>query len=158
MTNHTSQAHFNDDLTAVEIDRLTVRDRDVAREVQRWTSGERGTVVDDPELLGDADLTAFVTEAVKIGAHALSAVGQAQDATALQQMLKDVGEKATESTTKVIETTERATKAATETMTKAANDAKKVIVEADTASRKAFTESVDTAMHPPHRAGLRSAA
>lgn len=145
MTNCTPQAHFDDALTAVEIERLTVRDKDVAREAQRWTAGERGAVIDDPDTLAAADLTAFVSEAIKIGAHALSAAGQAQDARALQQMLKDVGEKAAESTTKVVETTERATKTAAETMTKAANDAKKAITEADAASRKEFTTSVDNA-------------
>jgi len=145
MTDNTPQTHFTDDLNAVEIQRLTVRDKDVAREARRWTAGERGPIVDDPEALATADLTAFVTEAVKIGAHALSAVGQAQDAKALQQMLKDVGEKAAESTAKLSESTERVTKAASEVMTKAANDAKKAIIEADTTSRKEMTEAVATA-------------
>jgi hypothetical protein len=83
-----------------------VRDKDVAREAQRWTAGERGPIVDDPEALAAADLATFVTEAVKIGAHALSATGQAQESRALQQMLKDVGEKAADSTNKVAETSE----------------------------------------------------
>lgn len=139
------QAHFDDTRNAVEIERLTVRDKDVAHEAQRWTTGERGPIVDDPDVLAAADLTAFVTEAVKIGAHALAAVGQAQDAKALQQMLKDVGEKAADSTTKLTESTERATKAASDAMTKAANDAKKAIVEADATSRKEFTQAVATA-------------
>ena len=58
---------------AVVINQLTVQDKDVAREAQRWTTGERGDIVDDPQALADADLSGFVTEAVKIGAHALSA-------------------------------------------------------------------------------------
>ncbi|ORB77020.1 hypothetical protein BST46_26880, partial [Mycobacterium timonense] len=76
-------AHLDGSLTAVEIDQLTVRDKDVVREAQRWTDGERGKIVDDPDVLADADLTAFVPEAIKIGAHALSAPGQAQDARVL---------------------------------------------------------------------------
>lgn len=140
-----NSAHFDDALTGIEIERLTVRDKDVAHEAQRWTAGERGPVIDDPDVLAAADLTTFVTEAIKIGAHALSAAGQAHDAKALQQMLKDVGEKAAESTTKAVETTERATKTAAEAMAKAANDAKKAITEADAASRKEFTTSVDNA-------------
>lgn len=145
MSNHTPQAHFNEDLNAVEVERLTVRDKDVVREAQRWTSGERGHVVDDDAALAGADLSAFVTEAIKIGSHALSAVGQAQDAKALQQMLKDVGDKAADSTAQLKESTQQATKAASDAMTKAANDAKKAIVEADATSRKEFTQAVAAA-------------
>lgn len=87
----------------------------------------------------------FVSEAVKIGAHALSATGQAQDARALERMLKDVGDRATDSTAKAAEATQRTVKDATETMTKAAADAQKAITEADAATRKQFTESVTTA-------------
>ncbi|MCV7202050.1 Fis family transcriptional regulator [Mycolicibacterium peregrinum] len=145
MSRNNPGAHFNTDYTAVEIERLTVQDKDVAREAQRWTAGERGSVIEDSETLAAADLSAFVSEAIKIGSHALSAVGQAQDAKALQQMLKDVGEKAADSTTKLTESTERATKAASVAMSKAANDAKKAIVEADATSRKEFTQAVASA-------------
>ncbi len=48
-----------------------------------------------PRTLATADLSDFVTEAVKIGAHALTATGQSQDARALEQMVKEVGDKAT---------------------------------------------------------------
>ncbi|WP_319431578.1 Fis family transcriptional regulator [Mycobacterium sp. RTGN5] len=138
-------AHLDCDQSAVVIENLTVRDKDVAREAQRWTAGERGPVVDDPAALAAADLTAFVTEAVKIGAHALSATGQSQDARALELMVKEVGEKAENSTTKAAELTERAVTAATETVAKAAKDAKTAIVEADAASRKEFVEAVAAA-------------
>jgi vacuolar-type H+-ATPase subunit E/Vma4 len=137
--------HFDDNLTAVVIDRLTVQDKDVAREAQRWTSGERGPIVDDPATLASADLTEFVTEAVKIGSHALAATGQAQESRALDRMLKDLGDKAADSTSKATEITERAVKSASEAVAKAANDAKKAITEADAASRKEFTESVAAA-------------
>lgn len=139
------QAHFDTTLTAVEIERLTVRDKDVAREAQRWTNGERGPVVDDPDALTAADLSAFTIEAIKIGTHALSATGQAQESRRLEQILKDVGEKAADSTSKAAEATERAVKSASEVVGKAAADAKKAITEADAASRKEFIESVATA-------------
>ena len=112
-TNRT--AHLDDDATALVVEHLTVRDKDVVREAQRWTTGERGPVVDDAEVLADADLTEFVSEAVQIGAHALSATGQAQDARALERMLKDVGDKTADSTAKAAEATGRAVKDATET-------------------------------------------
>ncbi|MBP2453012.1 Fis family transcriptional regulator [Mycolicibacterium lutetiense] len=145
MTDTTPQAQFNSSLDGVDVERLTVQDKDVVREAQRWTTGERGPIVEDPTVLSAADLTEFVTEAVKIGAHALSAVGQAQDAKALQQMLKHVGDKAADSTTKLTESTQRATQAASDVMAKAANDAKKAIVEADATSRKEFTQAVAAA-------------
>ena len=94
MPRQNQHAHFDDSLTAVEIERLAVRDKDVVREAQRWTDGERGAIVDDPDALADADLTAFVTEAIKVGAHALSATGQAQEARVLERIMKEVGEKA----------------------------------------------------------------
>ncbi|MHA7650470.1 Fis family transcriptional regulator [Mycobacterium sp. ML4] len=101
--------------------------------------------MDDPNTLAAADLSDFITEAVKIGAHALSVTGQAQESRILEQMLKEVGDKAADSTTKVIEITERAVKSASEVVAKAATDAKKAISEADAASRKEFTDSVSTA-------------
>ncbi len=145
MNNQNQRAHLDETATAVVIEKVIVRDKDVAREAQRWTSGERGPIIEDPPALAQADLTAFVTEAVMIGAHALSATGQSQESKALQQMLKDVGEKAIDSTNKAVQNTERAAKAASEVVAKAANDAKKAIVDADAASRKEFTQSVATA-------------
>ena len=56
---------------AVVINQLTVQDKDLTREAQRWTTGERGPVVDDADVLAAADMSDYVTEALKIGAHAL---------------------------------------------------------------------------------------
>ena len=57
MPDKNRQAHFDETATAVVIERLTVRDKDVAREAQRWTAGERGPIVDDPDTLAAADLS-----------------------------------------------------------------------------------------------------
>ncbi|ATO68171.2 Fis family transcriptional regulator [Mycobacterium avium subsp. hominissuis] len=133
-------------MTAVEIEQLTVRDKDVVREAQRWTDGERGKIVDDPDVLGDADLTAFVTEAIKIGAHALSATGQAQDARVLERMMKEVGEKAADTSAKAAEVTERAVKSASDAVGKAAENAKKAITDADKATRRELQESTKAAV------------
>lgn len=125
MTDNKAQARFDDTLTGIYIERITVHDKDVAREAQRWTTGERGRIVDDPDELAAADLSAFVTEAVKIGAHALSAAGQAQDARAVEQMMRDLGEKAAETSTKAVEVTERAVKSASDAVARASEDAKR---------------------------------
>lgn len=140
------QAHFDDSLTGVVIEQLTVRDKDVAREAQRWTTGKRGPIVDDPEALATADLSAFVTEAVKIGAHAVSATGQTHEAQALERIVKEVGEKAADTSNKAVEVTERAVKSASEAVTKAAHDAKKAITDADKATRRELQDSTKAAV------------
>jgi hypothetical protein len=48
-TNRT--ARIDDDANALVVEHLTVRDENVIREAQRWTTGERGPVVDDLQLL-----------------------------------------------------------------------------------------------------------
>ena len=146
MTQHDGYAaHFNADTSGVIIERLDISDRDVCREAQRWTTGERGPIVDDPDLLAAADLTNFVTEAMHIGAHALSATGQARDSRALDQMLKDVGDKTADSTAKAAEATRQAVKDASEVVTNAADAAKKAFSEADTRTRKELTAAIDSA-------------
>ena len=146
MTEHIKYpAHFDDDASAVVIDRLTIHDREVAREAQRWVSGERGPLEENLDALTGADLTNYVTEAVRIGAHALSVTGQAQEAQALERMLKDVGDKTANSTTQAAELTARAVREASEAVVTAARDAKTAITEADTQSRKELTTAVMTA-------------
>lgn len=138
-------AYMDDDYSSIVIENLIVKDKDVASEARRWTTGERGPVVDDPGILGTSDLSAFVIEAIKIGAHALSATGQSQDARALEMMIKEVGAKAENSTARAAELTERAVKSASETVTQAAEGAKKAITEADAKNRKEITEAVTAA-------------
>lgn len=138
-------AHFDDDASAVVIERLTIHDREVAREAQRWVSGERGPLVENLDALASADLTNYVTEAVRIGAHALSVTGQAQEAQALERMLKDVGDKTADSTAQAAELTARAVRDASEAVMAAARDAKTAITEADIQSRKELTTALMTA-------------
>lgn len=138
-------AHLGTDHTTIVINQLTVQDKDVVREAQRWTTGQRGEIVDNPDELAAADLSEFVGEALKIGAHALSATGQSQDARAIERMIKEAGDKTAATSVQAAELTERTVKDAAKAVTKAADDAKKAIVEADQASRKEFTESVTNA-------------
>lgn len=140
-----THAHLDIENGTVVIEQLKVRDKDVIREAQRWTTGERGPIVDDPAALAEADVSVFVNEAVKIGAHALAATGQSQDFRALERMLKEVGDKAATTTAQAAELTERSVKDATTTLTKAAEDTKKAITAADETTRKEFTRSVNQA-------------
>ncbi|MFH5207410.1 Fis family transcriptional regulator [Antrihabitans spumae] len=145
MHEHSPMARFDETGSAVEIERLTLRDKDVAREAQRWTTGERGPVVEDPDQLANADLSEFVTEAVRIGVHALSVTGQALESRALERMLKDVGERAETAVTAASSATDRAVKEASATVARAADDAKKAITDADTAGRKELTTAIGAA-------------
>ncbi|EHR53470.1 hypothetical protein SacmaDRAFT_5325 [Saccharomonospora marina XMU15] len=146
MTQHVRHpAHFNNEATEVVIERLTIHDREVAREAQRWACGERGPLVENLDTLASADLTNFVTEAVRIGAHALSVTGQAQEAQALERLLKDVGDKTAHSTAQAAELTARAAKEASEAVMAAARDAKTAITDTDAQSRKELTTAVMTA-------------
>ena len=129
------------------VEYILIRDGDVVREAQRWTTGERGPVIEDIDQLTGADLTNYVTEALRIGAHALSVTGQAQESRALERMLKDVGDKTVDSTTKAAEVTGRAVKEASEAVTRAANEAKKAITEVDARSRREFTTAVTVAKY-----------
>ncbi|OAA23577.1 hypothetical protein UG55_103511 [Frankia sp. EI5c] len=138
-------AHFDDDASAVVIERLVLRDREVTREAQRWVSGERGPLEENAVALAGADLTNYVTEAVRIGAHALSVTGRAQEAQALERMLKDVGDRTADSTAQAAERTARAVREASEAVMAAARDAKTAITEADARSRQELTTAVTAA-------------
>lgn len=146
MTAHLNHpAHFDNDASAVVIERLTIHDREAAREAQRWVSGKRGPLVENLDMLASADLTNYVTEAVRIGAHALSVTGQAQETQALERMLKDVGDKTADSTAQAAELTARAVREASEAVMVAARDAKTAITESDTRSRRELTAAVTAA-------------
>ncbi|PPJ29403.1 Fis family transcriptional regulator [Nocardia nova] len=138
-------AHFTDNNTAVAVEHVVLRDRDVLREAQRWTSGHRGPIVDDPETLATADLSGFITEVVKCGAVALAATGQASDAKELERMVAEVGEKAAASAARAAELTGQAAKDASAVMTKTVDSAKKALAEADANYRKEMATTVNAA-------------
>ncbi|WP_255246936.1 Fis family transcriptional regulator [Skermania piniformis] len=138
-------ARFDDTATAVEIAGITLRDKDITREAQRWTTGERGPVVENVDTLAGADLTTFISEAVKIGALALSATGQAQEARVLERLVRDAGDRAAEATTTATEATGRAAKAAAEVVAAAAAEARCAITEADAATRKQLSATLTEA-------------
>lgn len=146
MTEHIKHpAHFDNGAVAVVIEQLTIRDREVVREAQRWISGERGPLVENLDVLASANLTNYVTEAVRIGAHALSVTGQAQEAHALERMLKDVGDKTAHSTSQAADLTARAVREASDVIMTAARDAKTAITDVNTLSRKELTTAVTAA-------------
>lgn len=137
-------AHFDEAGRSIVIEDLRLTDKDVVREAQRWTTGERGPIMDDPSKLASADVTAFATEALLLGARALTATAQTVEARALERMVAEVGDKTAEASRHAAEVTARAAKDASDVVAKVTGDARKAIVEADAATRKELTTAVQT--------------
>ncbi|WP_216843470.1 hypothetical protein [Phytoactinopolyspora alkaliphila] len=135
-------AHFDSSMSGVVVKHVVISDTDVVREAQRWTTGKRGSIVDDPSVLVNANLAEFVTEAVTIGAHALSAVGQTQEAKSLEQMIKELGDRTARTTNEAVEITERAAKQASDAVNNAADTAGKALRDAEGRARKELTNAV----------------
>ncbi len=132
-------------LDGVVVDNFVIRDADVAREARRWTLGARGPVVDDEGSLAEADLSAFVVEAVKIGAHAVSATGQAQESQALERMIREVGVKTAASTNTAVAETSRVVGEASAAMNKAATEVRTQLTEVGKQTRTTLTAAVTEA-------------
>jgi hypothetical protein len=129
----------------LEIRALTIDDRNVVGEARRWTTGQRGPIVADTAELARADLSAFATEALVLGARTLAVTGQTADARALEHVVKEVGEKTADAASRAAEMTERAVKDASSTVAQVATEAKQAITEADQRSRTELTAAVDAA-------------
>jgi hypothetical protein len=138
-------AHFDETGTCVVVEALVLQDHNVVQEARRWTTGQRGPIVDDSQELNNADLTSFATEAMLLGARALAATAQTTESRAIERMIKDVGEKTAEATLKAAELTERAAKDASAVVSKVAMDAQKAITDADQLNRKEITTAVESA-------------
>ncbi len=142
-------ASYDATLPAVVVVGLTVRDPALVTEALRWSSGRRDEAVTSQEMAG-ADLTAFVTQALVIGAHAIASAGGTQDTFDLERLVTEVGTRTTEASAKAAEaTTETVTRMA-DAMAKVSADTKKAIAEASESARKSFTDNVGTATKSLH--------
>jgi hypothetical protein len=146
MGDHTTQApraaSFDPSRPAVVIEHLTVTDTEIVTEARRWSTGRRRASVPASEM-GAADLGAFVTQAMAVGARAIAGAGSAQDTFELERLVAEVGTKTVESSTSAAEATAKAAASAAETMGKAAEAARKAIAETEASSRKGFAETVE---------------
>ncbi|PZS40250.1 MAG: hypothetical protein DLM62_03870 [Pseudonocardiales bacterium] len=95
-------------------------------------------------MLG-VDLTAFVYQAIAVGAHAIGTAGGVQDTFNLERLVSDVGARTAESTSKAADTTTEVVNRATEAMQKASSEAKNAIAEAGKDARQSFADNVDSA-------------
>ena len=126
---------------AIVITDLTLTNPTVTAEALRWGTGARGPAVPAADLDG-ADLTAYLEQAVAVGAQAIAVAGSTQDTFNLEQLVHDVGTRTSESTTRAAETTSQVVGDAAKAMAEASAEARKAIAEAGEAGRKAFGDSV----------------
>lgn len=131
-------------IPAVVIKDLRITDPSVVAESHRWSTGQRGEAVETSALVG-ADLSSFVTQALTIGSHAITAAGGAQDKFDLERMVNEVGARTAESSAKAAEATSMAAASAAEVFSNASAAALKSISEADAATRSSFSETVASA-------------
>lgn len=145
MTKHDTGARFDETGSALIVENLCIDDAAVIREAQRWTTGVRGEAVADTDELAGADVTNFATEALMLGARALTATAQTVETRALERMVADVGDRTTAASNAAAELTARAAKDATDAMAKVTDHARKAIVDADRATRDELTAAVAAA-------------
>lgn len=148
MNNKISSARFDPDTGAsgaIVVENLTITEESVVREARHWPTGRRGDACAAPEEVASADFSAFVTEAVVLGARALATTAQASEARAVEQMLREVSEKSAQASATAASTTKQAVADAARTVIEATADAKKTITEADERNRKELTITVDAA-------------
>ena len=130
---------------AIVVENITITEESVVREAHHWATGRRGDSCETSDELALADLTSFVTEAVVLGARALAATAQTSETRAVEQMLREVGDKAALASTTAANTTKQAAADAAKTMATAAADAKKSITLADEQNRKDLAATVTAA-------------
>ncbi|MFZ1285667.1 MAG: Fis family transcriptional regulator, partial [Candidatus Phosphoribacter sp.] len=134
-------ARYDAGVPAIVITALTLTHPGVTAEALRWSTGSRGPAVSAGELDG-ADLTAYVEQAVVVGAQAIAVAGGTQDTFNLEQLVTYVGVRTAESAAHAVETTTRVVGDATKAVSDASAEARKAIADASEISRKAFAEAV----------------
>lgn len=143
-TSKTIGAQYDPRTPALVINKLSITDPTVVAESHRWTEGHRGAVVGDADMSG-ADLSAFVTQALTVGAHAIGSAGGIQDTFNLEGLVNDVGARTATAAAKAAVATDEVVNKAAATLTKASGDARQAITEAGDTARKSFSDNVDNA-------------
>ncbi|MQA77056.1 MAG: Fis family transcriptional regulator [Streptosporangiales bacterium] len=129
---------------AVRVERLTISDHAVVAEARRWSTGQRGAEAGSDKL-ASADLSAFVTQAVVVGAHAITSVGGVQDTLDLQRLVADVEARTTESCVRTNASTAEAASGAAKTVEQASTAARHALTEASRTVQQSFADNVASA-------------
>ncbi|MGV1009029.1 MAG: Fis family transcriptional regulator [Dermatophilaceae bacterium] len=144
MVTHRRAAHYERSIPAVVIDALTVTHPAVCTEALRWSTGARGPAVSAEDLQG-SDLSAFATQALVVGAQAISVAGSTQDTVNLEALIHDVGKRTSESAAAATQATSQAAADAATAVRGASDELRKTLAEAAEANRRSFGDSVSTA-------------
>lgn len=137
-------AHVDASGHAVVVAHLDVRDPVVVAEARRWSTGHRATAVAAEEMAG-ADLTAFVTQALVVGSHAIATTGGAQEAYNLEALVTEVGERTAEASRQATQATDEAVRKATVIIESSTAAARTAINELGAEARRSLSEDVETA-------------
>lgn len=137
-------AHFDPSGPAVVVDHLDLHDPAVVAEARRWSTGQRAAAMPADEVTG-ADLSAFVTQAVVVGSHAIATAGGAQEAYNLESLVTEVGERTAEASRQATRATDEAIRKATTTIESSTTAVRTAIGELGAEARRAFSENVDAA-------------
>ena len=137
-------AQFDGAISAIVINRLTVTDPAVVAESHRWAGGQRGEVVGD-DAMADADLSAYVSQALAVGAHAIGSAGGIQDTFNLEGLVNDVGTRTAAAAAAAAATTGDVVVKAAAALERASTEARKAITDAGMVARKSFSDNVDGA-------------
>ena len=144
MVTHRPAAHYERSTPAVVIDALAITHPAVCTEALRWSTGARGPAVSADELEG-SDLSGFATQAMIVGAQAISVAGSTQDTVNLEQLIQDVGTRTTQSATAATQATTQAAADAAKAVRGASDELRTALAEAAEASRRSFGDSVSVA-------------
>lgn len=136
-------AHYDRAVPAVVIRDLSIADPAVVAESLRWSQGRRGVAVGDDDMQG-VDLSAFVTQALRVGAQAIRGAGDAQDTANIERLVTDVGNRTTETTSMAMDSATAVVHSAAVAMQKASAAANEAIAEASREARQSFAQSVDS--------------
>jgi hypothetical protein len=137
-------ASYDRGTPAVVIRHVTVIDAAVVAESRRWSTGRRGAAVSEDDMVG-LDLSAYVAQALTVGAHAIGTAGGVQDKYDLELLMNDVGARTTESTNQAASSTAEVVHRASEAMHKAASEARNAIAETGKEARQSFADTVEAA-------------
>lgn len=122
------RARFEATGPSLHIEALTITDDAVLRECRHWTTGERGPAADADSMAG-ADLTSFVTQAMAIGAAALTTAGTTQESYSVENLIADAEERSTAAAELASQQTAKAVEVASKTLTQATADTAKQVAQ-----------------------------
>lgn len=133
-------AHFDTTVPALVVDQLSVDDPRVVSEARRWSTGRRGDAAPLAEMVG-RDLTAFVSQAIVVGAQAITTAGGTQEAVALESLIAEVRESTTQASTQAASRTAEAITQATTGIAESTEAARKTLGEiVEQAQRRSATD------------------